>query len=142
MTAFHESNGRGADAVQTPSNRSFGLVFAGVLALIAVWSIASGGKAYIWAIAACGAFGLAAIAFPGVLAPLNRLWLRFGLLLHRLVSPLVLAVMFFLVLTPTALLMRALGKRPLTLEWNRAAGSYWVDRSPPGPAPESLKDQF
>ena len=88
------------------------------------------------------AFLAAALVWPGVLAPLNRLWTRFGLLLHRLVSPLVLGVMFFLVITPMGLVMRALGKDPLRLQRDRAARTYWIDRQPPGPAPDSLNNQF
>jgi hypothetical protein len=77
-----------------------------------------------------------------VLAPLNRLWLKFGLLLHKVVSPIVLGVMFFLVITPIGLTMRAFGKNPLRLKLDKQSGSYWIERVPPGPAPESLKDQF
>jgi hypothetical protein len=77
-----------------------------------------------------------------VLSPLNRLWLRFGLLLHKIVSPLVLGIMFFLVITPIGLLMRAVGKDLLRLKFDKRSSSYWIERLPPGPPPESLKDQF
>ena len=65
---------------------------------------------------------------PAALAPLNRVWTRFGLLLHRIVSPVVLGVMFFVVVTPMGLVMRALGKDPLRLRFDREARSYWIDR--------------
>ena len=83
-----------------------------------------------------------ALALPSVLTQLNRLWLRFGLLLHRVVSPLVLGIMFFLVVTPTGIVMRLLGKDPLRLRYEETASTYWIDRTPPGPAPESLDRQF
>ena len=80
--------------------------------------------------------------WPAALAPLNRVWTRFGLLLHRIVSPVVLGVMFFVVVTPTGLLMRALGKDPLRLRLTVTQRSYWIDRQPPGPAPDTLNNQF
>ena len=65
-----------------------------------------------------------------------------GDLLHRFTSPLILGALFFLVITPTGLIMRALGKRPLGLRFDRAAKTYWLKREPPGPSGESFKDQF
>lgn len=141
MATVHESFER-SERLSGSSNRSFGIVFSAVFALIALWPVFLGGRAHWWAAAGCGAFLLAALAFPDVLAPLNRVWLRFGLLLHRVVSPLVLGFMFFMVLTPTGLVMRALGKTPLRLGFDRRIDTYWIDRRPPGPPPESLRDQF
>jgi hypothetical protein len=137
----HESYTRD-EAVHGSSNRSFGLVFAGVFALIGLLPLIVGGAARVWAIVLAVAFLVAAFAFQGVLAPLNRLWMRFGLLLHRIVSPIVLGIMFFGVITPMGVLMRALGKDLLRLRLDKAAGSYWIERTPPGPAPETFKDQF
>jgi len=88
------------------------------------------------------AFLVVAWLRPAVLAPLNRAWTRFGLLLHRIVSPIVLGVMFFVVITPMGLVMRALGKDPLRLRYDREARTYWIDRRPPGPAPDTLNNQF
>jgi hypothetical protein len=137
----HESFER-TEAVKGSSNRSFGLVFAAVFAIIGLAPLAFGGTVRPWALVAGAGFAVVALGFPGLLAPLNRLWLKFGLLLHRIVSPVVLGIMFFAVITPIGLLMRALGKDPLRLKRDASAGSYWIPREPPGPAPESLKDQF
>jgi hypothetical protein len=137
----HESYVR-EESVQGAPNRSFGLLFAGVFALIGLLPLIFGGVARLWAIILAVVFLIAALVFPGVLAPLNRLWMRFGLLLHRIVSPVVLGVMFFGVITPIGLVMRLLGKDPLRLQLDKAAGSYWIERTPPGPAPETFKDQF
>ena len=137
----HESYTRD-EAVQGSSNRSFGLVFAGVFALIGFAPLISAGGVRLWAVVLAVVFLVAALAFPGVLTPLNRLWMRFGLLLHRIVSPVVLGIMFFGVITPMGLLMRALGKDPLRLRLDKPARSYWIERTPPGPAPETFKDQF
>ena len=77
-----------------------------------------------------------------MLAPLNRAWLYVGLLLQRVVSPVVLGILFFLTVTPIGLLMRLTGKNPLRLGFDREAQSYWIDRQPPGPAPDTMPRQF
>lgn len=137
----HESFRR-EEEHRTSSNRSFGLVIAVAFLLIGVVPWLLGGKLHYWAIVGAAAFLVAALAVPAVLSPLNRIWTRFGLLLHRIVSPLVLGFMFYVVVTPIGLLMRMLGKDPLRREFDRRATSYWIERQPPGPAPESLRDQF
>jgi len=137
----HESYERREDA-QGFSNRSFGLVFAAFFAIVGLlpWLFGSGVRG--WALATAAAFAVAGLLFPNLLAPLARLWARIGTFLHRVVSPIVLGVMFFLVVTPIGVLMRWLGKDPLRLKFDRAAESYWIPREPPGPAPDSLKNQF
>jgi len=137
----HESYER-REEVRGSSDRSFGIVFAVVFALIGLLPLVSGGAVRMWSLAVGAAFLLVALAFPAILAPLNRLWLRFGLLLHKIVSPLVLGIMFFLVITPMGVLMRAFGKDLLRLKLDRQLASYWIERTPPGPLPESLRDQF
>jgi len=83
-----------------------------------------------------------ALLLPKVLAPLNWLWTKFGLLLHRIVSPVVLGILFFIVFAPIGFIMRRFGGDPLRLRFDPGAPSYWIERSPPGPAPDSLQDQF
>ena len=94
-----------------------------------------------WVIAAV-LLALAAALVPSLLRPLNRLWLRLGLMLHRLTSPLILGFLFFAVITPVGLLMRLFGKRPLQLRFDPQASSYWTQRQPPGPDPRSMTNQF
>jgi hypothetical protein len=137
----HESFERDAP-VQGSSNRTLGLVFAAVFAIVGVLPLVFGGAVRLWSLAVAGVFLAIALAAPALLGPLNRLWTRFGLLLHRIVSPVVLGIMFFLVVTPIGLVMRALGKDLLRLRFDKGARSYWLDRTPPGPPPESLSDQF
>ena len=96
----------------------------------------------VWALIPSAAFAIVSLLVPFVLAPLNRLWTRFGMLLHRVVSPVALGILYFCVVTPTGLLLRVFGKDPLKLRMDRTATSYWIARSPPGPAAESLKNQF
>lgn len=137
----HESFVR-EEALSPSSDRSFGLVMAAAFLLIAVVPWLFGHSFHLWAAICSAAFLVPALIAPRLLAPLNRLWLRFGLLLHKIVSPLALGIMFFLVITPMGLLMRAMGKTPLRLRFEPGASSYWIERKPPGPAPDTLNNQF
>jgi hypothetical protein len=94
-----------------------------------------------WAIAlAIVVFALAGLR-PTLLAPLNRIWLRFGLLLHKIVSPIILGLLFYTTVLPVGLWMRAVGKDPLRLKTSNA-DTYWILRQPPGPSPQSMTQQF
>jgi saxitoxin biosynthesis operon SxtJ-like protein len=135
-------------SVSTPANRTsernFGLVFAAAFAATAVYPAFRGGAGALraWALAASAAFLLVALFRPRLLELPNRLWFRLGLLLHRIISPIALAVMFFGVVTPTGLIMRACGRDLLRLRRDKAAASYWVRRQPPGPPPQSMHQPF
>jgi len=137
----HESYDR-VEVIEGGSNRSFGMVFAVVFALVGLQPLLSGKEVRIWSLVACTLFLLCALVLPSILSPLRRAWLWFGLRLHRIVSPVVLGVMFFLVITPIGLAMRAMGKDPLRLKFDKVSSSYWIERTPPGPPPESFEDQF
>lgn len=137
---LHEDFSR-EETVVGPSDRSFGLTFAAVFSIVGLWPLPGRGEVRVWALAVAGAFLLAALLVPTVLAPLNRLWMRFGLVLHKIMTPVILGVIFFLVVLPTGLLMRLLGKRPLHLHPDRASASYWVRREG-SLEPASMKNQF
>jgi hypothetical protein len=137
----HESFLRNEEEVRS-SDRSFGWVFAVVFAIIALLPLLGALPPLWWAAAVSAVFAGFAVVAPQRLAPLNRLWMRFGALLHRIVTPVVLGFMFFFVITPIGLLMRATGKDPLRLKLDRNARTYWIERVPPGPAPHSLERQF
>jgi hypothetical protein len=124
------------------SDRTFGLVFAAFFLVIGLLPLLHGHVLRIWALLLAVAFLVVAMISPVILSPLNRLWTRFGLLLHSIVSPVALAILFYGVVTPTGLLMRLFGKAPLCLRLDKDAASYWIERTPPGPEPESLKYQF
>ena len=88
------------------------------------------------------AFLAAALFRPALLAPLNRLWSRFGLLLGRVTNPIIMGLVFFLLITPMALILRLRGNDPLRLRLALHAKSYWIERTPPGPTPASMTEQF
>jgi hypothetical protein len=138
---FHEDLGR-QDKAGAGSERSFGMVFAVVFGVIALWPVFDGGRMRAWAAAVAAFFFIAGLLMPPVLQPLNRLWFLFGAALHRIVSPLIMGLLFYLTVTPIALIMRIVGKDPLRLKFDRAARSYWIERHPAGPAPETMRRQF
>lgn len=140
-TASHEDFSR-ATPVTGSSDRSFGLVFAAFLALVGLSPLLHHRGPRLEVLVPAALFLAAALVAPTLLAPLNRLWFRFGLLLHRLVSPVMMAAIFYLVVTPAGLLMRWRGKDPLHRRFDRAATSYWIVRQPPGPPAGSMSNQF
>ncbi len=124
------------------SERSFGVVFACVFTLIGIvpWLLGHGLRS--WALIVAVIFLAAAYLAPRLLTPLNRLWFRFGLLLHHIVNPVIMALIFYGAVLPTGLAVRAFGKDLLRLRRDPQAESYWIEREPPGPAPESMTRQF
>ena len=138
---IHEDLGR-SHKVERSSNRSFGLVFAAVFAVIGLWPLLDGAPARWWAVVVGAAFLVVALVAPAVLDPANRVWHRFGLLLHRIVNPVVTGLLFYVAVTPTAVVMRLAGKDPLRLRFDPKAASYWIERQPPGPAPDTMSNQF
>jgi hypothetical protein len=137
----HEFQDR-EEVVKLSSERSFGLVFACCflfLGALSLWRVRTGWQ--LW-FSLAALFALLAYAAPGLLAPLNRLWAKFGRLLHAIVSPLVLGILFYGCITPIGLLMRLAGKDPMRRKFEPAAKSYWIVREPPGPAPETFRNQF
>jgi hypothetical protein len=128
--------------VEGSSDRSFGLVFAAVFGLIALGPLRHGHAPRWWASALAGVFALVALAKPVLLSRLNRLWIKLGLLLGKVVSPIALGILFYGVVTPLAVVIRLTGKDPLRLKLDPAAESYWIVRKPPGPPPDSMTNQF
>lgn len=138
----HEFRAREEETVKNSSERSFGIVFAAFFAILAALSWYSGGHRWPYYVAAGAAFLAVALTVPHILAPLNKVWAKFGLLLHMIISPLILALLFYIFITPIGFLMRLTGKDPMRRRFEPAAKSYWIDRDPPGPKPETFKNQF
>jgi hypothetical protein len=128
--------------VEGSSDRSFGLVFAAVFVLIALGPMRHGHAPRWWASAIAGMFALVALVKPALFSRLNRLWIKLGLLLGKVVGPIALGILFYGVLTPLAVVIRLTGKDPLRLKLDPAAESYWILRKPPGPPSDSMTNQF
>jgi predicted membrane metal-binding protein len=129
--------------VKLPSERSFGLLFTVVFALVGGYGLHRGwNTAAVAALFSASALMvLLAMFAPKLLSPLNVAWHKLGLLLGMIVSPIVLGLIFFVLLTPVGLIGRLFGRDELRMK-RRNVSSYWVDREPPGPAPDSFKNQF
>lgn len=142
-SSLHEDLNR-AEEVQGGGDRAFGLTVGGILLAIAVWRVVFGDLGWIeWLLIAIGGLlvGFGAIA-PKMLAPLNRLWTKLGLLLAKVVSPIALGLIYGLAVVPTGLILRLMGKDLLHLRTDPAAASYWIRRDPPGPHPTTMAQQF
>jgi len=128
--------------VKIGSDRSFGFVFAIFFLIVASVQFWTGHHSFWPWLFASGAFLLITLIVPRLLHPLNFVWFKFGILLHLIISPVILGLMFFVVFTPMSIVMRLLKKRPLNLQFDAQAKSYWIQRKPPGPLPETFKNQF
>lgn len=138
----HERLTGGPPLAET-SNRLFGIIFAAVFTIVALLHLFVRDKTYWWYfLVIAAAFLLPALLKPELLGPLNRLWHWVRLILNRIIAFLVMALLFYGVVLPTGLIMRALGKDLLRLRFNRDAASYWLPRDPPGPEPETMQNQF
>lgn len=140
----HEALSRPEETKES-SDRNFGLMMAGFFALVGLAPIArtfSLEGSRWWSLALAIAFGGLALFWTAPLSPLSRCWLKFSLLVHKIVSPIALALLFYVSVVPVGLLMRALGKDPLRLRRDPETPSYWIRRTPPGPAPDTMKNQF
>lgn len=139
------------EAIEGSTDRGFGLTVGGILLAIGLvrvglgwWSL--GAVALGWVEYALGGVGAVLLVLgliaPSVLAPLNAGWTKLGLLLFKVVNPIVLGLIFVLTIVPIGLLLRLFGKDPLRLTFEPEAKSYWISRDPPGPAPDSMPQQF
>ncbi len=134
--------GSHTDPVQAGSEKSFGSVFAIVFLIVGVFPVLYDNPIRGWALALAALFLLLVFAAPRTLRPLNLAWHKFGMLLHHIVTPLVMGILFFGVVTPIGLLMRASGNDPMRLKRPHDAKTYWIQRAPPGPEPSTMKNQF
>lgn len=125
-----------------PSDRSFGVVFVVFFALLAALAWWRGGSWAAWPAGLSLLTLIVAWLRPRLLRPLNRQWMRLAELLHRIVSPVVLGLIYFGLFTPMAWGMRLRGRDALNRRFDAGAKSYWIDREPPGPDPKSLPNQY
>ena len=125
-----------------PSNRKFGAFLTAVFFVVGVYAYRNDARLFATICIPLTLLFFAITATASrLLSPLNRLWFSFGLLLGKIVSPIVLGVIFFVLIAPVALVTRAFGRDALHLR-RRPSDSYWVNRVPPGPDPQSFKHPF
>lgn len=139
--AIHETFVRG-QAIKSSSDRSFGLVFAALFAIIGLSPLRHHMPIYSWALALAVVFLAFAALVPSALHPFNLAWTWVAIMLQRVTTPVVMSILFYLLITPMALLMRLFGKSPIRRCFDRQAATYWIKRNPAGPLPESLRNQF
>ena len=131
-----------AEDLQGSSDRVFGLVFCVFWSVVALAPLIKGGPIRVWAVVLAAAFLVTSLIMPTLLGPPNRLWQRFGRLLRSVTNPIVMAILFFSTVVPFGLIMRLRNRDVLRLKWERGSATYWIPRNPPGPRPDSMKDQF
>ena len=119
-------------------NKSFGIVFFIVFLLIAIYPLINNDELRIWSLVVSIIFLILGLINSKVLTPLNKLWFKFGLLLGKVVSPLIMGIIFFFVVTPTAFIMRIIGKDLLNLKFNNKK-TYWIEKTGPK---SKMKNQF
>lgn len=124
--------------VKRSSARTFGLFFAALFALVALWPLYHGGAVRLWAAGLAAAFLAASLLRPALLEPLNRLWFLLGVLLGKIMTPVVMFLIYGLTVVPIGLIMRAMGKDPMARRFDPAAKTYWVKH----PGTGSMKRQF
>tara|TARA_B100001093_G_scaffold408009_1_gene396757 strand:- start:612 stop:995 length:384 start_codon:yes stop_codon:yes gene_type:complete len=126
------------DDIKINSNRSFGIVFFIVFLLIALYPLTYGGEIRIWSVITSLIFLVSGLLNSKILTPLNKLWFKFGILLGKIISPVIMGIIFFLVVTPIGLIMRLLRKDVLNLRYNKNK-SYWIEKGGPK---SKMKNQF
>lgn len=130
------------DGLRGLSDRVFGLVFTVFWSVVALTPLRKGEPIRTWAVILAAAFLVCGLVRPTLLGPLNLQWQRFGRFLQKVTNPILMAILFFSTITPFGLIMRLLNRDALRLKWDRGSATYWIPRRPPGPPPESMKDQF
>ena len=124
--------------IKISSNKSFGIVFFTFFLIIALWPLINDGNIRIWSLAVSIIFLILGIANAKILTPLNNLWFKFGLFLGKIVSPIVMGIIFFFVVTPTGIIMRLIRKDLLNLKKNNS-NTYWIKKNNEN---SSMKNQF
>ena len=124
--------------IKISSNRSFGLVFFVVFLLISIYPLLHGQNLRFWSLIVAIIFLALGLLNSKILTPLNKIWFKFGLLLGSIVSPIIMSIIFFFVVTPISFVMKILGKDILNLKRNNN-NTYWIEKSGPK---SKMKNQF
>ncbi len=126
------------DDVKISSNRNFGIVFFVVFLLVALYPLINSEEIRLWSLIISIIFLILGLLNSKILAPFNKIWFKFGILLGKIISPLIMGIIFFLVVTPIGFIMRLLGKDVLNLKFNKNK-SYWIEKDGPK---SKMKNQF
>ncbi len=126
------------DEVKIGSNKSFGIVFFIVFLIIAIYPLLSQNEIRLWSLIISIIFLILGLLNSKLLTPLNKIWFKFGILLGKIISPLVMGLIFFFVVTPIGILMRILKKDLLNLKFNKKT-TYWIEKNDPK---SKMKNQF
>ena len=126
------------DDIKVSSNRSFGIVFFIVFLLIATYPLLKGNDVRFWSLLISFGFLILGLMNSKILSPLNKLWFKFGLILGKIISPLIMGIIFFVVVTPIGIVMRVLKKDLLNLKYNQKE-TYWIEKTGPK---SKMKNQF
>ena len=126
------------DDIKISSNRNFGIVFFIVFLLISIYPFLNGNDLRIWSLLISFVFLILGLINSKILTPLNKLWFKFGLFLGKMISPLVMGFIFFIVVTPSGIIMRLMRKDLLNLKYNQKK-TYWIDKAGPK---SKMKNQF
>jgi len=124
--------------VKIGSNKSFGIVFFIVFLLISIYPLINNENVRIWSLVISLIFLVLGILNSNILSPLNKLWFKFGIFLGKIISPIIMGIIFFLVVTPIGLIMRLIGKDVLNLKYSDNK-SYWIEKTGPK---SKMKNQF
>ena len=125
--------------IKISSNKSFGLVFFVIFIIIALWPLLNNGNIRIWSIIVSIIFLILGLLNSKILTPFNKLWMRLGALLGLIVSPIVMGVVYFGIITPIGLIMKLFGKDVLNLKLDKNKKTYWTLKKK---IPSKMKDQF
>jgi len=122
-----------------PSNKNFGIVFFIVFFIIGLFPLLKGGDLRWWSLIVSSVFLVLGLINSNILTPLNKIWFKFGLLLGKIITPIVLMIIYFFVITPTGIILRLFGKNILNMKIDKNQKSYWINRSSDL---NSFKNQF
>ena len=126
------------DNIKIGSNRSFGVVFFIVFLIIGLYPLINSNDIRIWSVLISSIFLVLGLVNSQLLTPLNKIWFKFGIFLGKIISPIVMGIIFFFVVTPTGILMRLFQKDLLNLKFNKNK-SYWIEKTGPK---SKMKNQF
>ena len=124
--------------IKLPSNKNFGIVFFIVFLIIALWPLLYEKEIRYWSIVLSIIFFILGILNAKILTPLNKVWFKFGVLLGAIISPVVLSLIFYLIITPITFILRIFGKDVLSLKYKNS-NSYWLKKET---KKSSMKNQF